>query len=268
MTRSAQILQGITKEMRGIEIAPWFAPIAPKREGFNCLALDVFDRETLLQRAKDDPNIPGVDLLETVDIVGSATEIADLIPEKEHGTFDYIVSSHNFEHLPNPIKFLQGVEKILKPGGVLSMAVPDKRACFDFFRPLSTIVNWLSAYRDDRSKPTNEQLFEYHAFMSVLSKDGNESRAFSIHDDLDRVHVSGDLRPAYDIWRQTPKTDEYRDAHCSVMTPSSFILLINECRFLGLTSMEIESVSEPAGCEFYVRLINRTERRLQAIFPS
>ena len=163
MPRSA-ILNGITKDMRGIEIAPWFAPLAPKRHGFNCLVVDVFSKDELSKRAAADHNIPdkNVSLIEHVDIVGSATEISSLIPVSEHGTFDYIISSHNFEHLPNPIKFL----------------------------------------------------------------------------------------------RASGETSTYEDAHCSVMTPASFELLILECRHLGLLSLEIESVSEPEGCEFFVRLVN------------
>ena len=57
MDRRDAILKYITKEQRGIEIGPWFNPLAPKREGYSCLALDVFDSETLRKRAVDDPNI-------------------------------------------------------------------------------------------------------------------------------------------------------------------------------------------------------------------
>ena len=121
MTRNEQILRGLNKSMRGLEIAPYFSPLAPKRDGYNCTTLDVFDREELVRRAAADPNIPeeGLGRIEPVDFVGSATEIADLVPSPEHGAFDYIVSSHNFEHLPNPIRFLQGCERLLKPSGIL-----------------------------------------------------------------------------------------------------------------------------------------------------
>jgi hypothetical protein len=41
--RRDAILKYTTKEQRGIEIGPWFNPIASKREGYRCLVLDVFD---------------------------------------------------------------------------------------------------------------------------------------------------------------------------------------------------------------------------------
>src|SRR3954469_3901878 len=127
MDRRDAILKYATKQQRGIEIGPWFNPIAPKREGYQCLALDVFDSQTLRQRAAVDPNISheAAEMIEEVDLVGSSTHVGELVRARgEAGSFDYIVSSHNFEHLPNPIRFLQGCADAVKPGGVLSMAIP------------------------------------------------------------------------------------------------------------------------------------------------
>jgi hypothetical protein len=64
-----QLLKHITKWQKGIEIGPWFAPLAPKREGYNCLSFDVFDTETLKKSAEDDPLLDnsGVSSIETVD---------------------------------------------------------------------------------------------------------------------------------------------------------------------------------------------------------
>ena len=241
MPRS-EILEGITKTMRGIEVAPWFNPLTPKNEAYNCLVLDVFDGETLRARAKVDQNIPSknIPLIENVDLVGSATDIASLVPEEAHGTFDYIVSSHNFEHLPNPIKFLQGCEKVLKPGGIVSMVVPHARGCFDLFRPLTTAIDWLAAFKEDRAKPSAEQIFQHDAYCAEFNQYG--------------ASVTGDLSANYEQWLK-PKDGSYQDAHCSVMTPASFELLVLECRHLGLISMEAKTV--PDGNEFYVRFINR-----------
>ncbi len=250
--RQSIILEGITKEMRGIEIAPWFNPLTPKREGFDCRVLDVFDKSTLVERAENDINIPkdAIPLIEDVDFVGSAVEIGELVPAEENGTFDYIVSSHNFEHLPDPIKFFQGVQRVLKPGGILSMAVPDMRTCFDIFRPRTTVVDWLCAFREQRSRPS--------AYAAAFMQNGSDVGSFSIHRSLDEVMVKGDLTAQYQKWLASGDADSYEDAHCTVMTPASFELLLLECRHLGLVSMEIENVAGPCGCEFYVRLVNST----------
>ena len=79
-----------------------------------------------------------------------------------------MISSHNFEHSPNPIRFLQGCGKVLKPGGVLSMALPDKRACFDYFRPHTTLGQWLEAFFAERERPTPAQVFDQDSLHSRL----------------------------------------------------------------------------------------------------
>ena len=71
----------------------------------------MFDFGTLRKRVAEDPNIAAelIPLIEEVDLVGSCTHIGKLVRARgEAGKFDYIVSSRNFEHLPNPIRFLQG----------------------------------------------------------------------------------------------------------------------------------------------------------------
>src|SRR5580704_7535365 len=100
MDRREQLLKHITKRQKGIEIGPWYAPLAAKREGYNCLSFDVFDTETLKRNAEENPDVHNscVSLIEAVDIVGSSTEIYDIIAARgELLTFDYILSSHNFE---------------------------------------------------------------------------------------------------------------------------------------------------------------------------
>jgi SAM-dependent methyltransferase len=261
MTRAEQILFGITKDMRGIEIAPWFAPLAPKSDGFDCLTLDLFDREELVRRARSDESIApeAVALIDDVDFVGSATDIETIVPQNLHGTFDYIVSSHNFEHLPDPIKFLRGCERILRQGGRLSMAVPDARACFDFFRPHTTIGDWLEAYHERRTRPSRGSRFQGQAYSARLIEDDAVRGAFSIENDPRRVQIVGDLAAAYAAWIEASDSDPYVDAHCSVFTPASFRLLIEECRYLGLIGLRCESISDPAGCEFHVRMVNAPE---------
>lgn len=259
MKRVEILMKGLDRSMTGIEIAPWHAPVAARRDGWNIRILDVFDADELGRRSQSDPTIRHKDsnLIEEVDYVGSATEIARLVPAELHGTFDYIVSSHNFEHLPDPIRFLQGCEQVLRPGGVLTMAVPDRRATFDQFRPLTTTGNWIAAHLTGQVRPSQRQAFEHGAYGATAIVRGKEKFALSPGHSPDIWSCGGDLLASFEAWRdRLARGDEsYHDCHCTVMTPASLELMLYEVRCLNLTGLTVETVSEPRGCEFFVRIV-------------
>jgi SAM-dependent methyltransferase len=259
MDRRERITRFITPQQKGIEIGPYFAPLAPKREGYDCLAIDVFDRATLCCRAAEDPEIPDqlIDNIEEVDLLGSSSAIAELVATRHQlGTFDYIISSHNFEHLPDPVRFLQGCGKVLRPDGILSMAIPDRRTCFDYFRPHSTLADLLDGYFAARERPTLAQLFEQNSLHSRYG--AQRAVGFSLTDDPAEITPAETLAEAFAEWsrlRARPDND-YRDAHCWTFTPASFELILRDLDFLQLTCWSVLEISESRGNEFYVHLRN------------
>src|SRR4029453_11566785 len=80
MDRRAELVRFIDRDQVGIEIGPWHTPLAPKRDGYQSISIDVFDVDTLRRRAVADPNIDeaGVARIEDVDLIGPAQEIAEL----------------------------------------------------------------------------------------------------------------------------------------------------------------------------------------------
>lgn len=260
--RRRQVLRYADTRGRGLEIAPWHSPLVPKSAGFDVAVLDVFDHATLVRKAEQDPHVSSeqVARIETVDIVGNAQDIAELVGERgELGRYDYIVSSHNLEHLPDPIRFLQGCQRVLKPGGVLAMAIPDRRACFDYFRPHTVLTDWLQAHFEGRVRPTAAQVFDQEAFHARYRRwDGVDAESFDIGWNPARIVPLRDLRSAYDVWvrfNAAPDQD-YRDTHCWTFMPASFELLIVESSFLGIVDWQIVEVSATRGNEFVATLRN------------
>lgn len=264
MDRRDIILEYIRKDQRGIEIGPYFNPLVPKASGWKTLVLDVFEARTLRERAANDPNIPGdmISNIEEVDLVGSAHQIGELAATHGLDNVDFIISSHNFEHLPNPIEFLQSCSAVLRPGGTLSMIIPDKRACFDYFRPVSTLGSMLEAYFEKRLRPTSAQIFDHQSLQSHFRSDFGEQCAFSLAVDPHRIMASEIVdeayrglcarRAAYSSGEDAP----YEDCHCWTFTPDSFQLLMLDLGFLGLIDLVPMKVYGTQGCEFYVHLKN------------
>lgn len=259
MNRIEELRRFVQAGELGLEIGPYFNPIVPKAEGFHVLAMDVVDAATLRNRAAADPHIPqaAVGRIEDVDIVCNACDLGEAVRQRGlEGRLGYVVSSHNFEHLADPIRFLQSCSSALKPGGHLTMAIPDHRACFDHFRSPTRLADWLGAYRQALRQPSPEMLFDYgsncHLPMLPLQPDkvgkvpGSASR--------EQAFLTP-LREAYRRCFSAPDADRpYEDAHCSVLFAELFDVLLHDLRQLGLVELEPARPSRTAGHEFFVHL--------------
>lgn len=260
MSRLQQILKHADLSRKGIEVAPYFNPTLRKSDGYDLLILDVFDTDRLHQNAADDPLIPQhrISEIEPVDLVGDASGIGDLVRAAGlDRRIGYILSSHNFEHLPNPIRFLQGAFAALEPGGILSMAVPDCRACFDYFRMPTRLTDWLAAFHEDRRQPSAEVLFETVALGSpyVLPDGQIQTGCDMATGERARFMPPQTLHAAYSGYlRDKSHPGDYRDAHCSVFFPESLELLLTDLRRLDLIGFDIVEISPTVGLEFYVHL--------------
>lgn len=60
--------------------------------------------------------------------------------------FDYVIFSHVFEHIPNPINILLDVSTILSLNGKLCLLLPDKEFTFDHYRENTTFADWYDVY--------------------------------------------------------------------------------------------------------------------------
>ena len=254
-TRQELIMAGRGPEDIGLEIAPYFRPLAPKKLGYRVKTVDVFPKEELRKQAAEDPAIPAnlISAIEDVDFIGSAGDLRQLLEkEVKESSLDYIVSSHNFEHLPNPIQFLIDSQYFLAADGVLSMAIPDLRCCFDFFQWPTMIDEWLCSYLKQKPAPEPSDIFRMRC---------REVNNFGcLRYPKDQVSLVGDLVDSFNILTQrmaAGHTFEYVDAHCSFFTPASFRLLVRELRFLGIIKLDIVNISEVMGNEFFAQLASK-----------
>lgn len=235
----------VDKKSKILEIGPSYAPIAPKAQGWNTYVLDHASQEDLREKYKRAPYVDLEDI-EPVDFIWRGGPQSSAIPAELIGTFDACIASHVLEHVPDPIRFLADIATMLRPDGVLSLVLPDKRYELDHFRPITSTGSWLDAYDRQASRHSWGTLFDCHAHTVHNNGIGfwgpGAQRDFRFSADFKDI----------DSARVRARANEYIDAHAWVFTPSSFKLIMLEIRMLGLLDFSCEAEPDPSGCEFYM----------------
>lgn len=244
----------------GIEIGPWRHPVAPKRDGYQTLVVDILDTEGLrrMARKRDVPE-EEIALIEEVDIVGDASHLLDLVRLSGFtGRVRWIVSSHNFEHLPDPVRFLCDCEQLLEPGGTLAMIVPDKRYTFDRFQPAATVADMLhSRIAGPGSDDLAWSSFRQQSLACLrVDTTGGRKLSWSTERNDPSLLRAKDPRRALAILREDLAAGAAQPefhGHRWRFTPAVFELIVLDLRAMGFISMEAETF--PAdGVEFSVLL--------------
>lgn len=248
LTRAEILLAPVPRGGRILELGPSFNPIAPKADGWNSFSIDHLTREGLVAKYKGHP---GVDLsrIEPVDFVWTSGSLSAAVPSEQHGSFDAFLASHVIEHTPDLIAFLDAAGTLLKPDGLVVLAIPDKRYCFDYFQPLTTTGQLLEAHAHRRSRHTPRLAFDYFAYTV---SNGN-AIAWAQHPSQEVRFVYG-LEGAGRLFRTIDSDPDYVDLHAWRFVPSSFELLMLELARLGETDWRVERITPTEGCEFHVWL--------------
>lgn len=250
LSKEDKALWLIRKDMKVLEIGPSFNPVAPKSSGWYSFSLDHATEDELRAKYKGQQ---ALERIEPVDYLWKDGPLHAAVPEREYGTFDALIASHVLEHIPDPISFFRSATVLLKPEGLVSLVMPDKRMIFDFFKPVTLTSDWLMAHRNRLTRHTKKTAFDYIAYNV------NESH-----------QITWSLRPlgefnffGYDVLTEAKQAFDhtpddcsgpYVDYHATICTPSSLELIFLELKYLGLLPFEHACSFPVSGCEFYVTL--------------
>ena len=128
------------------------------------------------------------------ELIGQPLQAPDLIDDGEtlstidSASQDFVIANHFLEHCENPIQTIRNFLRVLKDGGILYMAVPDKRFTFDVDRPVTTFASLAETFRQGRRLNRADLYVEWaahvaHASPSELAAFGRKLLAehYSIH---------------------------------------------------------------------------------------
>jgi len=258
MDRKARLLSTSDRSSRIVEIGPSYNPVAPKADGWRTHVVDCADRPTL--RAKYSAAAVDLDAIEDVDTIWQAGALDEAVPSDLRGRFDTLIASHVIEHTPDLAGFLLAAQRLVTQGGSVALAIPDRRFCFDCFRPPSSTGDVLQAHAARRIRHTRRTAWDHTAYAATMagalgwSDQSNGELAF-----MESFASAAAAHARFDDAAAAP----YTDFHAWQFTPAGFALVILELGQLGITDWRIESLYGPEGFEFFAFL-----RRGAETFPD
>lgn len=238
------IFDNLQTDKLGLEISPLFRPATDKKI-HNVHYTDYTTTEDNISKHAhyEHPEIVDIDFVWT-----PGKKLKDCTPTRNN--YDWAIASHVLEHVPDPVGWMLEVFEVLKTGGILSLALPDRNKCFDRNRNLTEVSEWIHAWLSEDKRPNARQLYDF--LSNVTTEDGSGKI-------LAQNHYTKD--EALNFTFNSHSTGQYFDAHCSVFTGESFTIMINELNQLGIMNVTVSDVKEGAD-EFYIQLTKTGEPRI------
>ena len=124
----------------GIEIGPLTWPLRVPR-GTRVRSVDYKSRDELMRESAHMLNVTGIP---PVDVIDNAEELASF----GDCELDFMIANHVLEHIEDPIAALAHWVRVVRPGGVLMITLPDAAQGFDATRERTSVAHLLSDHQE------------------------------------------------------------------------------------------------------------------------
>ncbi len=178
------------------------------------------------------PELASEDLVEA-DIIDDGETLAKI----DDGSQDFVIACHFVEHCQDPILAIANMLRVLRTGGVLFLAIPDKRFSPDRDRPVTT----------------NEHLLRDHQEGPAWSK---------------RQHFEEWVR----LWPyETAKTDDEVGKRVDLLMDMDYSIhyhVWTHVAFMGFLSLLAEQLSKELNLKFQIEHFLRNDMEVLAILRN
>jgi SAM-dependent methyltransferase len=149
----------------GIEVGPGPHPFRLLPEGVEVRFVDHWgpeERRALVAELRVDAELThpggGTDYVEP-DIVADFN--TDRLGGISDGSQDFVIASHVLEHLAEPIGFIAEIHRVLRPGGVTLVLLPDRHRTEDRFRPPTPLDHLVAEHGAGVTEVSDAHLTEF-----------------------------------------------------------------------------------------------------------
>ncbi len=159
----------------GIEIGALHFPLPVSPEA----RVKYVDRMSVKDLREQYPELSDQNLVE-VDIIADGERLETVAD----GSQDFVIANHFLEHCQNPLAALKNSLRVLKSGGVMFLAIPDKRNTFDVDRPTTSLEH---LFRDYEEGPEGSRQAHYEEYSRLVDKvEGEEALRQAVKFNMDR----------------------------------------------------------------------------------
>lgn len=148
----------------GIEIGALHNPLKVGKKA----KVKYVDRMSVEDLRQHYPELKELNLV-NVDILDDGETLAN-VPDHSQ---DFVIANHFLEHCQNPIKTLLNMGRVLKKGGILYLALPDKRYTFDVDRPVTSLEHLLQDYREGPEQSKKQHFQEWVTLVQKVEGSQN-----------------------------------------------------------------------------------------------
>ncbi|HEY4830404.1 MAG TPA: methyltransferase domain-containing protein [Solirubrobacteraceae bacterium] len=133
-------------------------------------------------------------------------------------SLDFVIANHFIEHTQDPLGTLASHLRVLRPGGIVFMAVPDKRKTFDALRPVTPVEHLITDHTEGPQVSREAHYVEWAALVERVPED-------QVHPHASRL------------------LDQGLSIHFHTWTPDSYLRMLLHCQDTGMP-IEIELVQQ------------------------
>ncbi len=230
----------------GLEVGPLGSPAIP-RAGTRVLYADHTDAASLRAKYAGHPGFDTARIVD-VDVIWADAALADCLPPGL--VLDYVFAAHVIEHVADPIGWLGEIAAVLRPGGRVCLAIPDKRFTFDYLRQTTRLGDWVAAHLRGDRRPAAAAIFDHHINAVMV----DEVAAWAGPLDPATLPHFATTEHALASCRAAMAGD-YIDVHCSVVTPRALLELLAGVARAGLLAFRCAAFHETVPCAVEMLLV-------------
>jgi SAM-dependent methyltransferase len=141
------------------------------------------DRMDIASLHRHYPELPAEKLV-PVDLIDDGEKL----DSQADASVDFIIANHFIEHTEDPLGALANHLRVIRPGGILYLAVPDRRRTFDAARPATAIEHVVADHVEGPERSRRAHLQEWARLVETVAADDVPARVRALEETNYSIH--------------------------------------------------------------------------------